>query len=343
VTSAISIDPNRSTFGPIPSKRTSVTPARESNVSLAGLCLVLASSVLVVGTVWFLPASAADRRSAITPFSLVAMAAVLLWVSSLPRRRSFLLAGYPILVFLGVATVGADTASLGTSYVGLFTLSFVYVGLTMPRNTAIGLAPVAAVCWWACNRGALGAANGVLIVRLAIALVVWVGVAELLAGRTRTARAESGRLIRAAGRDPLTGLDNRRSLDALLDSAAPGDAFVLLDLDHFKNVNDAHGHAVGDLVLTDFADVVTNQLRALDTAIRYGGEEVLLHLPQTPIGHVGHVLTRLRDAWAGIAPLTTFSAGAALVTESGRGREALLTADKNLYLAKANGRDQAVL
>jgi diguanylate cyclase (GGDEF)-like protein len=307
------------------------------------MCLVLASSVLVVSTVWFLPASAADRRSAVTPATLVAIAAVLLWLSSLPRRRSFLLAGYPILVFLSVATVGADTASLGTSYVGLFTLSFVYVGLTMPRNTAVGLAPLAAVCWWTCNRGAVGAANGVLIVRLTLALVVWIGVAELLARRTRTARAESGRLIRAAGRDPLTGLDNRRGLDTLLDDAAPGDALVLLDLDHFKNVNDAHGHAVGDLVLTDFAGVVTRQLRGDDTAIRYGGEEVLLHLPQTPISHVGHVLARLRDAWADIAPLTTFSAGAAMVADTGHGRTALLLADKNLYLAKANGRDQAVL
>jgi diguanylate cyclase (GGDEF)-like protein len=213
----------------------------------------------------------------------------------------------------------------------------------LPRNTSIALAPLAASCWWACNHGAFGAANSTLIVRLAIALVVWVGVAELLAGRTRTARVESGRLIRAAGRDPLTGLDNRRSLDALLDGAQVGDAFVLLDLDHFKNVNDAHGHAVGDLVLTDFAGVVTNQLRAPDTAIRYGGEEVLLHLPHTPIGHVGLVLTRLRETWAAIAPLTTFSAGAAMVIEDGHGREALLIADKNLYLAKANGRDQAVI
>jgi diguanylate cyclase (GGDEF)-like protein len=307
------------------------------------MCLVLASSTVVVSTVWLLPASAADRRSAVTPVVLAAAAALLLWMSTLPRRHAYLLAGYPLLVFLCIATISSTTASLGTSYVGLFTLSFVYVGLVMPRNSSLFLAVPAAACWWASNSGVVGADTNVLLVRLAIALVIWIGVAELLAGRTRTARAESGRLIQAAGRDPLTGLDNRLSLDALLDSAAMGDAFILLDLDHFKNVNDSHGHAVGDVVLTDFAGVVTAQLRALDTAIRYGGEEVLLHLPQTPLSHVGHVLTRLRDAWADIAPLTTFSAGAAVVAETGRGRETLLNADKNLYLAKANGRDQAVL
>jgi diguanylate cyclase (GGDEF)-like protein len=117
----------------------------------------------------------------------------------------------------------------------------------------------------------------------------------------------------------------------------------LLDLDHFKDVNDLHGHAAGDVVLTEFANVVTVQLRSHDTAIRYGGEEVLLHLPQTPLSHVEHVLTRLRDAWAAISPLTTFSAGGAVVEAAGQGHEALLAADQNLYQAKASGRDRAVL
>jgi diguanylate cyclase (GGDEF)-like protein len=322
----------------------SVTPARELNGSLAGLCLVLASSTLVMSTVWLLPATDADRDRAVVTALVGAVLATALWLSTMPRRHSYLLAGYPVMVFLGVATISSTTTSLGPSYTGLFTLSFVYVGLSMPRNSSVALASLAAVCWWASNSTTVGGvATGVLIVRLAIALTIWIGVAELLAGRTRTARAETGRLRQAAGRDPLTGLDNRRSLDALLDGAALGDAFVLLDLDHFKNVNDAHGHAVGDLVLTDFAGVITTQLRLLDTAIRYGGEEVLLHLPQTPLSHVGRVLTRLREAWADIAPLTTFSAGAAIVSDVGHGREALLRADKNLYLAKANGRDQAVL
>lgn len=304
---------------------------------------MLASVALVISTVWFLPATDGDRSRAVLSALVGAVIATVLWLSTLPRRYTYLLAAYPIMVFLGVAAISSTTMSLGPSYIGLFTLSFVYVGLAMPRNTSLALASLAAVCWWASNSTAVGVTTGVLVVRLVIALTIWIGVAELLAGRTRTTRAETGLLRQAAGQDPLTGLDNRRSLDVLLDGAALGDAFVLLDLDHFKNVNDAHGHAVGDLVLTDFASVITTQLRLLDTAIRYGGEEVLLHLPQTPLSHVERVLTRLRDAWADIVPLTTFSAGAAIVTELGHGREALLRADKNLYLAKANGRDQAVL
>lgn len=319
-----------------------MNPQRESGPSLAGLCLALASSAIVVTTVWLIPASTGDHRSAAEAAGLLALSALLLWASSLPARHRIALAGYPCLVFLVLALIGSTTSALGTTYVGLFTISFVFVGLVMPRNTAIVLAPLAAICWWACSNVA-GGSLSVLIVRGVIALTVWVGVAELLAGRTRVARAESGRLRQAAGRDPLTGLNNRRSLDALLDAAAPGDAFILLDLDHFKDVNDSHGHAIGDLVLTDFASVVTSQLRSRDTAIRYGGEEVLLHLPQTPLGHVGVVLGRLRETWAAIAPLTTFSAGAAVVEETGSGRATLLAADRNLYQAKANGRDQAVL
>ena len=313
-----------------------------SGPSLAGLCLVLACSALVTSTEWLLPAAGSDRRVALTYALVIAGAAVLLWLSSVPARHPRMLTGYPCLVFLGLAAIGSTTGSLGTSYVGLFTISFVFVGLAMPRSSAIALAPLAAVCWWACNN-AVGAGTNVLLVRGAIAITVWVGVAELLAGRTRVALAESGRLRQAAERDPLTGLDNRRRLDALLDAAQPGDALVLIDLDHFKDVNDSHGHAVGDLVLTEFAQVVTAQLRTGDTAIRYGGEEVLLHLPHTPLAHVEHVLVRLRDAWAAIAPLTTFSAGAAMVGGTGCGRDTLLAADKNLYRAKANGRDQAVL
>lgn len=325
------------------SKKIGVSSYRDSGVSLGGLCLVLATSTVVVSTVWLLPATAAERRSAALVAGALAVAALALWASRLPARYQAVLAGYPCLVFLGLAYIGSTTTTLGSSYVGLFTISFVYVGLAMPRRTALVLAPLAGVCWWATSTGAPGAHNSVLIVRGLIALTIWVSVAELLAGRTRTARAESGRLRQAAGRDPLTGLNNRRSLDALLDAARPGDALILLDLDHFKDVNDLHGHAAGDVVLTEFANVVTVQLRSHDTAIRYGGEEVLLHLPQTPLSHVEHVLTRLRDAWAAISPLTTFSAGGAVVEAAGQGHEALLAADQNLYQAKASGRDRAVL
>ena len=320
-----------------------MSPPRESGASLAGLCLGLASALVVLSTVWFLPATTGDRRAAAGSVGALALASLVLWASALPARRRLVLAGYPCLVFLTLAYIGSNTQSLGTVYVGLFTISFVFVGLSMPRNTAVLLAPLAAVCWWACSTGTPTGSNSALVVRGVIALTIWVGVAELLAGRTRIAQAESGRLRQAAGRDPLTGLNNRRSLDALLDAAEPGDALILLDLDHFKNVNDSHGHAMGDLVLTEFANVVTGQLRARDTAIRYGGEEVLLHLPHTPLTHVGIVLSRLHEAWAAIAPLTTFSAGAAVVAENETGRDALLAADQKLYQAKANGRDQAVL
>ena len=107
--------------------------------------------------------------------------------------------------------------------------------------------------------------------------------------------------------DSLTGLYNRRSLDALMQrEVAIADrhgqtlSLVMIDMDHFKQVNDAHGHAAGDHLLRSFADSVRATLRRTDLAFRYGGDEFVIALPQTTVAQAQQVVQKLRQAFASI-------------------------------------------
>jgi diguanylate cyclase (GGDEF)-like protein len=107
--------------------------------------------------------------------------------------------------------------------------------------------------------------------------------------------------------DPLTGLYNRRSMESLMErEVALAErhqrplSLVMIDLDYFKNINDTHGHAAGDHLLRSFADCVRITLRKTDLAFRYGGDEFVIALPQTPIGQAQQVVQKLRQAFAAV-------------------------------------------
>ncbi len=166
--------------------------------------------------------------------------------------------------------------------------------------------------------------------------------AELLseeAGRMFARLWESAELVHDAETDPLTQLANRRTFARALTTMQPGDALVLVDLDHFKDVNDRHGHQVGDETLGALALALRETTRQVDCVARYGGEEFAVLLPEAGIEGAQVMLGRFRRAWSALEPLTTFSAGIAR-HESGRtSRETLRLADAALYAAKAAGRD----
>ena len=146
------------------------------------------------------------------------------------------------------------------------------------------------------------------------------------------------RLNLEAETDPLTGLANRRTFNRSLDASGPGDALVMIDLDHFKAVNDTHGHAVGDEVLRSLAACLTAVARDQDCVARFGGEEFAAILPMAGSAGVQSFLARLRERWITTEPLATFSAGYAV---RGPGEAALLTlgrADSALYEAKRRQR-----
>ncbi len=107
--------------------------------------------------------------------------------------------------------------------------------------------------------------------------------------------------------DALTGLYNRRSLESLMQrEVALAErhtlplALVMIDMDKFKQVNDAHGHAAGDHLLKSFADCVRITLRKTDLAFRYGGDEFVIALPQTAIAQAMQVVQKLRQAFGAV-------------------------------------------
>ncbi len=155
----------------------------------------------------------------------------------------------------------------------------------------------------------------------------------------------------AAGTDALTGLMNRRQLEdrtRMLMRGSVEFTVVMADLDHFKQLNDTHGHETGDRALRVFAEVCSKTLRPDDLICRYGGEEFVLVFPRTTTTHAVTALERLRGALAerllaGEVPLFTSSFGMASSHDGETLDEMLMVADRALYQAKAAGRDRIVI
>ncbi|MDH4569250.1 GGDEF domain-containing protein [Pseudomonas sp. BN414] len=152
--------------------------------------------------------------------------------------------------------------------------------------------------------------------------------------------------------DELTGLFNRRHFLRLagreLDSLTPNrqHGLALIDLDHFKRINDVHGHAAGDRVLQTFAAVARACLRDGDVLARYGGEEFVLLLPNCDADRLTACCERLRQAFEQAEPVgvqverLSLSAGMTLLTVGDDLDDALQRADQALYRAKRGGRNR---
>jgi len=160
---------------------------------------------------------------------------------------------------------------------------------------------------------------------------------------------------RQAREDALTGLPNRRAFDEALArdfarSQRSGHplCLVVLDIDHFKSVNDRHSHSVGDAVLVEVAELLASACRDSDMPARTGGEEFAVLLNDTGLAEGAQVCARLRGLfhdhgeWAGIAGLkVTFSAGLVELERDDRTPKLLYQrADRALYRAKSEGRDR---
>lgn len=153
-----------------------------------------------------------------------------------------------------------------------------------------------------------------------------------------------GKVQDMARHDSLTGLPNRRALEEQLPQemararrAGSPLCVAIVDIDHFKNYNDSHGHLAGDEVLRECAATWDESLRGEDAIVRFGGEEFLVLLPRTDLEQAAEIVERLRAR----TPMgQTCSAGLAR-WDFGESIDDLLgRADQALYLAKAGGRDQ---
>lgn len=204
-------------------------------------------------------------------------------------------------------------------------------------------------------------ADGVLM--YALALTAFLAIC-ILAAFTALERKNRRKMHRLAMTDSLTGAPNRRSMEEAAikllraQSTTPSRIGVaLLDIDHFKQINDIHGHDVGDLVLKTFVDTCRPLLREGDVLGRWGGEEFLLLLPNASQDAVQHVFSRLQQALLtmecvdGDVPVRlTVSMGATLVCtadDSAFGKDligrAIKQADDCVYLAKGSGRNRLVM
>jgi diguanylate cyclase len=162
------------------------------------------------------------------------------------------------------------------------------------------------------------------------------------------------RIEELAELDELTGSFNRRCIMRMLDDeiaraqrSKTRCSVALIDLDWFKRVNDAYGHPTGDEVLRTFAITVFANIRHIDRFGRYGGEEFLLVLPDTPDGAAARMVDRLRAIvaeldWSAFSPgmRITISAGLATLRPDESPDALLARADSALYSAKARGRNR---
>jgi diguanylate cyclase (GGDEF)-like protein len=149
--------------------------------------------------------------------------------------------------------------------------------------------------------------------------------------------------------DPLTGVHNRRAFDESLEKllAAHADeelplSVAMLDLDHFKNINDAQGHLAGDRVLQDLAQLVKAGLRDGDVLGRFGGEEFVVLMPRTPLRTACNLAERMRARVDENLP-TTISIGVAAAMSAETATSLLSRADAAMYTAKKEGRNRVCL
>lgn len=175
--------------------------------------------------------------------------------------------------------------------------------------------------------------------------------------RKRELEAALGRIQELANRDSLTGLYNRRYAQELIahhvhlkDRNGRPLAMALIDLDHFKQVNDQYGHALGDRVLQTFAQQARQATREADIVARWGGEEFLIVMPETSAEGAALLVERLRETLAALcvsdevpALRIAFSAGITAHCAGEHTDQTVHRADRALYEAKSAGRHRSVV
>ncbi|WP_054112943.1 GGDEF domain-containing protein [Marinagarivorans algicola] len=175
-----------------------------------------------------------------------------------------------------------------------------------------------------------------------------------------TLRARVKKLENDVHRDELTGLHNRRHFNYAVNQelertrrTGHPTSLILLDIDHFKRVNDDYGHPIGDLAIQHVANAIMHDLRRLDIACRYGGEEYAIILPSTPMNTAIAVAGRLRQQIVGVPIILpqgrqlSLSASLGVSTANFQDKEVtaralVMQADKALYKAKNKGRNCVV-
>jgi diguanylate cyclase (GGDEF)-like protein len=254
-----------------------------------------------------------------------------------PKRTSLVLAVLALAVYVADGAAG----SVPPAAAGIYLVVILgWVGNWHGPRWCYAMAPLVATAFvlpYVLGQTASESSLG----SVAIVVPTAVAIGAVLGHQAELMRKAHDALAQAAFTDELTGLGNLRHAQALLASLADGDAVVMLDLDHFKSVNDRFGHARGDLLLQQLANYLRLALRDEDSIARVGGEEFLVVLrgPTDPAA----VVERLVSGWRSGSPLATLSAGAARHHAGNDVETTRATADAALYSAKQAGRDRSVV
>lgn len=280
--------------------------------------------------------------AALLPLGVVAIVFRKSWLFQ--DRRGLLLA------VVAMAMIGANNANgslVPATYGTYFMLVMVWVGIWYKPWTVLALSPLMTCAYLVpFYLGAPRSPGDVSAVFLVVPITVLAG--EIIAHfteRVRHADRARERLLSELSRetvtDELTGVGNRRLGDILVESLEPGDAVTILDIDHFKDVNDQHGHLEGDRVLRQLGSYLMVSMRDRDAVARMGGDEFMMVMRGAGTEGV-NIVARLLNEWRQFSPLATISAGVAVHRSKASSQATYEMADRALYLAKHLGGDQAV-
>lgn len=230
--------------------------------------------------------------------------------------------------------------------VGMHHFNVVGLAMVAPR---LGKAEAA---WWALGSAAYFLVIGIIYNYLRLRTRVRQHNDEMfgLLKKLDEVGSESSHFKRLSMYDPLTGLLNRRAAQDLVEGFAQqhslvGTALVMMDIDHFKAVNDTYGHEFGDEVLKRVSEIIKQVVREGDAAVRWGGEEVVIICPKTSHDGAYRVAEKLRSEIKALRfsiedVVVTSSFGVANIRQNESFSQALGRADEALYEAKRTGRDR---
>jgi diguanylate cyclase (GGDEF)-like protein len=321
---------------------------------------VLSTLALVAGGVTVCVAAIAPSEQGATPTSvaLVAIAAASVVVVALLLRRmrnrgQWMWALFPFAAIGVIVLLDLLTSDASVSAQVFFLFPALYAGFSLRRTGALFVCAAAVA-------GDLVDVFAELPARVALVqgsylVAAIVATTSVLIASGERQDALVAELRRQAAVDPLTGLVTRRVFDEAATSAlsgavrAQGVGLILLDIDHFKQVNDEHGHPVGDAVLVEISQLLLESTRESDTISRLGGDEIAIVLAGCSLSTLNRraeeIVTTVRAhsfVIDGIAPFRlSVSVGIAHLPTHGSNLRALYgAADASLYVAKRAGRDQ---
>ena len=249
----------------------------------------------------------------------------------------------PVVVFLAISVIEQGVIGVMWTYPGIFLFYFILREELAWLANAVIVAVVVPI--------AIANLTPSIAVRSVVTLCV-MSVFAILA--VRIIDTQQRRLEHVAVTDSLTGMLNRNLLTPTLRQSISRStrthepaSLLILDIDHFKRINDTHGHMIGDKVLQGVATLMRNRLRASDQVFRVGGEEFAIVLTDTSVEPARHVADLLRSEieaarFAGDIGVTA-SFGLAVLRSEDEPGSWLARADRSLYEAKRGGRNQVVV